>query len=174
MDGSGRDPEDRRDLRSRQADVMGEDEHRPVLDGKGKEGAFDLVLVDQRRDVVGRVRAIQREGWDDYGPPARPADLIATGPNEEAVEPGIEPLRFAQGAEVPPGPDERLLDRVLGGIPVAEDASRDRVQAVVRGGPERVKRLVIAPLCALDEIGDHSPSSVAARPRAALTEYVSR
>src|SRR4051812_624833 len=174
MDGSGRDPEDRRDLRSRQSDVVSEHEHRAVLDGEGKEGALDLVLVDQGRDVVGRARAIECEGGQGDGPTARPADLVPTRPDEEPVEPGVEPLRIAQGADVPPGPDERLLDRVLGGIPVAKDASRDRVQAVVRGGPEGIECLVIAPLCALDEIGDHSPSSVAARRRVALTEYVSR
>jgi hypothetical protein len=34
---------------------------------------------------------------------------------------------------------------------------------VVRGGREDVKRLVIAPLCALDEIRDHSRPSSSAR-----------
>jgi hypothetical protein len=69
------------------------------------------------------------------------------------MQPSVESIAVAQTAQVAPGPDERVLDGILRGIPIAQDPPRDRVQAVVCGGHEVIKGLVIAPLCALDEFG---------------------
>jgi len=76
------------------------------------------------------------------------------------MEPRVEPLGVAQRAQVAPGSDEGILDGVLRGIPVAQDPPRDRVQAVVCGGREGIECLVIAPLCALDEVGRHRCPSI--------------
>src|SRR5687768_5522581 len=75
------------------------------------------------------------------------------------MQPGVEPLAVSKAAEVPPGTDERILDRIFRGIPIAEDPSRDRVQTVVRGGREGIESLVVAPLCAFDELGRHADPS---------------
>src|SRR5215471_198661 len=105
--------------------------------------------------------------------------------DEEAMEPGVEPVAVTKTAQVPPGPDERVLDGILRGIPIAEDPPRDRVQAVVCGGREGIECLVVASLRAFDEIGRHADSSVrrgrlprspsmAAGPRRILQSVVSR
>ena len=71
------------------------------------------------------------------------------------MEPGVEPIGIAQTPEIAPGSDQGVLDGILGGIPVAEDPPRDRVQAVVCRNRESLEGLVVAPLCALDELGRH-------------------
>ena len=40
-------------------------------------------------------------------------ELVAAGVEEEPVEPGVEAIEVAQGGQVPPAADERLLDGVL-------------------------------------------------------------
>ena len=82
------------------------------------------------------------------------------GVDEQSVEPGVELVRIAKAADVTPGPDEGVLDRIFRGIPVAEDPSCDRVQAVVCGGREGIEGLVVAPLCAFDELGRQADPSV--------------
>jgi hypothetical protein len=71
------------------------------------------------------------------------------------VKPGIEGAGVTQAAELTPGIHDCVLNGILRGIPVTKDPPRDRVQAVVCGGREGIERLVIAPLCAFDEIGRH-------------------
>ena len=71
------------------------------------------------------------------------------------MQPGVEPIGIAQTPEIAPGPDQGVLDGILGGIPVAEDPPRDRVQAVVCRNREGIECLVVAPLCAFDELGRH-------------------
>ena len=68
------------------------------------------------------------------------------------------------------GPDERVLHSVLRRVPVAEDSIGDREQTVVRGGREGIESLVVAPLCAFDELGRHRRPLVAVRTPAALTD----
>ena len=57
----------------------------------------------------------------DHGPAPLLAGLPVAGPDGQAMEPGIPRVGVSQGAQVSPGRDERLLDRVLGAVPVAED-----------------------------------------------------
>ena len=78
-------------------------------------------------------------------------------------------IGVAQTPQVTPGSDERVLDRIFRRIPVAEDAPRDRVQAVVCGGREGIEGLVVAPLCAFDEFGRQPDPLDPVRRSAALT-----
>ena len=142
---------------------MGQDEHRPVLDGQLEEGSLQLVAVGDLCEVVTRLLPIDREGRHlDRAPPRAPG-VVAAGVDEETVEPGVEGGGVAQTPQLPPGLDERVLDGILCGIPIAQDPPRDRVQAVVCGGREGIEGLAVAPLCALDEFGRHADPSAAVR-----------
>jgi hypothetical protein len=132
---------------------MRHDQHRPVLDGKSEEGPLDLVAIADPGDVVLGIRSIDRVDRHLQGTPPGAADVVGAGVDEESMQPSVESIAVAQTAQVAPGPDERVLDGILRGIPIAQDPPRDRVQAVVCGGHEVIKGLVIAPLCALDEFG---------------------
>ena len=138
---------------------MREDEHRTVLDGQFEERLLDLFAIGDPREIVGIVRSIDQVDRDLEPPSLGSPPLVGAGVDEESMEPGIETLAVTKTAQVPPGSDERILDRIFRGIPIAEDPSRDRVQPVVRGGREGIEGLVVAPLCAFDELGRHADPS---------------
>jgi hypothetical protein len=71
------------------------------------------------------------------------------------VEPRLEAVGIAQGAEVPPGTDEGVLHGILRGRGIAQDPPGDRVQAVIRAAHEVFEGLVIAPLRSGNELSDH-------------------
>jgi hypothetical protein len=50
--------------------------------------------------------------------------------DDEAMEPGLEPLVVAKRREVPPGADQRLLHCVLRPVAVAQDPVGEGVAAV--------------------------------------------
>ena len=155
MDGPGRNPEDRSDLGRGQAHVMRQDQRRALPDGKLQEGTLELVTVDQLAERIVCASVLDLEAKDLDGPPGPPPRLVRAGADEEAMQPRVEPFGVAERAQVAPGSDEGFLDGVLRGIPVAKDPPRDRVQAVVCGARENIECLVVAPLCAFDEIGRH-------------------
>ncbi len=134
-----------------------------MLDRQLQEGTFDLVAVGETRHVVTGGRSFEVRDVDLERPPISTPDLVPAGIDEESMKPGVELLGISKTPELPPGLEQRVLDRILRRIPVAEDPSRDRVQPVVGGGREAFECLVVAPLCAFDELGRHSlPFSVAA------------
>ena len=61
-------------------------------------------------------------------PPASPAGLVEAGVDEQAVEPGIEPVRITKPGQVTPGAHQGVLDRVARELGVPEDEARGRVQ----------------------------------------------
>jgi len=155
MDGPCRNPEDRSDLGRRQADVVGQDQRRALRDGEFEERSFELVAIDQLAELIVCASVLDLEAKDLDGPPRLPPGLVRTGVDQEAMQPRVEPFGIAERAQVAPGSDQGILDGVLRGIPVAKDPPRDRVQAVVCGARENIECLVVAPLCAFDEIGRH-------------------
>jgi len=67
------------------------------------------------------------------------------------MQPGIEPFRLAKTGQVPPGVQQRVLDRVSRELAVAEDQSGRSVQPRDRGASQYREGVMIAPLCLLDE-----------------------
>jgi hypothetical protein len=137
-----------------------QDERGPLLDGQSKEGTLDLVSIDELPEAIFARRLVDLGDGDLDRPPSAPPDLVLAGSNEQPVEPGVESIAIPKAAKVAPGPDERVLNGILRGIPIAQDPPRDRVQAVVCGTREGIECLAVAPLCALDELGRHRRSSV--------------
>ena len=78
------------------------------------------------------------------GAPAQAASLVIAGVHDEPAEPGVEAIRVPQLRELPPGPDERLLRRVLRPVRVPEDEAGQGVEPVGRGADERGERIVVA------------------------------
>ena len=73
-----------------------------------------------------RMRATQRR--------SRPG-LGVAGIDDQAMEPGVEALRLPQRGQVPPGPEQRLLRRVLGAMGVAQDPVGERCSSRRRCRP---------------------------------------
>jgi hypothetical protein len=135
------------------------DYERAVLRVQPNEGALDEVPIG---DVASGIVA----GWDvdvrdDHldDAPAAPARLVEGRMDEQSVEPGIEPVRITKSGQIPPGSQERGLDRVARELRVPEDEARGSVEPSGRARGERGKGVVIASPCPLDQRPSvHCPS----------------
>jgi hypothetical protein len=88
----------------------------------------------------------------DEVPPSLLAGQPVAGPYGQAVEPGFPRVGVAEGAQVPPSRDERLLDRVLGAVAVAEDEGGDGVLTVEGDANELGEGLAVSPSRQLDQL----------------------
>ena len=106
-----------------------EDDHRPLLRREAPEATGELITDGHGALGVGCHRLVRRlEGeLDDLPPPALFRGPVA-GPHKQAMQPGVEPVRVTQTAEVAPGLEESILDGISGLLVVAEDEP---------GGPEK-------------------------------------
>ena len=71
------------------------------------------------------------------------------------MEPGVEAIDVAQGGQVPPASDERLLDGVLGPVGSSKDESRGGVQSADRGACQHGEGVMIALPRPLHEVSLH-------------------
>ena len=83
-------------------------------------------------------------------PPAA-TDEVDAGPHHQAVEPVVERRRVTQPRQAAPGPDERLLDGILGQLRVAEDEAGRGVQARAGRASELREGVPVASLRSLHE-----------------------
>lgn len=161
----GRDVEDIGRLGQRQTDEEVQDKHGTLLDRQSAERSTDLIAIRDRESEIRR-----RGGFEvghhvqlDHGPSLRLTRRLVAGANVQAVKPAIPRVRFPESANVLPGEHERLLDRVLGAVLVAEDELRGAVQPGRRGPYQDGKGFVIARLRSFDELTLHV-ATAAARP----------
>ena len=77
---------------------------------------------------------------------------VETGVDDEAVQPGFEPVEIAQSRQLSPGSDERLLDRVARELRVPEDQPSGSVQPREGGVDELGEGVMITPPRAFDEL----------------------
>ena len=110
------------------------------------EPARDLIAVCSGHDVVARMWSIEPGQLDLDRSPAGPPQLVVTGMDEQAVEPGIEPFGVTQAGEIPPGTDQGFLDGVLGPLGITEDEPSRCVETLDRGACERFEGVMIASL----------------------------
>ena len=75
--------------------------------------------------------------------------------NEEALQPGIEPVRIAEPSQIAPGDHQRVLQGILGPIDVAEDPLGGREEVVLANADQVDIRRPIPVPCRLDEIAVH-------------------
>ena len=88
------------------------------------------------------------------------------------MEPGIEPLRFAQPGQVAPGSHHGLLDSVARELPVPEDESGGRVQPRERTVEERAEGVLVTSGRSFDEASlVHGHPSIRRDRPIALTGY---
>jgi hypothetical protein len=100
--------------------------------------------------VVTHGRAVDRNQVDFDGPTPAPACRVEAGMDGQAVEPGIETVRFSQSGQVSPGSEERLLHDVSDQLAIAEDESGRSVEPWRGALDEHRKGVVIASLCPFD------------------------
>ena len=87
-----------------------------------------------------------------------PARFAIARPHQHLVKPRVEPFGVAQGPDVAPGGDERLLGRILGLTLVAEDQAGDGVEPAGRDARQLTERVMVARHRSLHEIPIHRAS----------------
>ena len=106
---------------------------RPVPLIEPAHGRVDELPIGQRAGQVGRGGHVDGRKLDLDGAPSTAPDLVETGIDGQAMEPGVEPIGVTQPRQVAPGSDEGLLDRVAGQLRIPEDEAGGPVQP--RDGP---------------------------------------
>ncbi len=152
LGGGQRDPQRRGGVRQRVAQVVVEDDERPVLGIEAGEGAFHQVPVGEMAGGVAGRGNVDREDVHLDRASAAPAGLVEAGVHEQAVQPRVEPVGVAQAGQVAPGTDQGVLDSIARELRVPQDEAGGRVQPGRRRRGERGKGVVIASPCPLDEL----------------------
>ena len=112
-----------------QVGVEGEDQNHLLPWRKSSESALELVAIGQPGCAVGFGR-LGRQHGDGRTPPPTTAPGVRAGSDEQAVEPGVEPLDVAQRRQVGPGADQGVLGRIMREIGVVQDQPGDAVEAI--------------------------------------------
>ena len=82
-------------------------------------------------------------------------EFVAAGVQEQPVEPGVEAIDVTECRQVPPAPDERLLDGVLCPVGIPEDESCSGIKSADRRACEHGEGVMIASLRPSHEIPLH-------------------
>ena len=90
------------------------------------------------------------------------------------MEPCVEPLRIPKRGQTTPGPDQRVLHRVLGLFRIPQDEASGSIQAIDRGACQRGVGVMIAPSRPLHEFSLHVAPRGGTTDVAVLTEYGER
>ena len=164
LGGPERDAEGRGHVGQRQPEVVVQDDDRPLFGRQAPKRHVEQVAVGDGRRDVGDRRSVDRRQFDLDGPPARDAAGRRCRSGRRGSQPALEAIRIAERREVPPGPDESLLDRVSRELVVPEDQSGRRVQPRDEPAGQHGEGVMIASLRSLDELSlVHGPPSVCRR-----------
>jgi hypothetical protein len=156
-----REPERRGDLRQWQIGVVMEDDEGSLFRLQASEATFKLVALRGQDRRVFDGGALERRQFDVEPMPSRTPCLVQTRPDEEAVDPAVERVGVPKRGQITPGPDERVLHRVLRLVRIPKDQSRGGIQTMDRGACQRRKGVMIAPLRSLHEFSLHVALGVA-------------
>ena len=137
-----------------------EHDHGPVLGAKPPEAAIDGVPV---RDGPGAVVLDPRRR--QLHPARRVAALAiclaVDAANQDPVQPGVEAVKVAKAAQVPPAEDERFLDGLVRKVAVAKHELGDVEQSADRRSGKLGERRAIACPRPLDQLSLQRPRSLA-------------
>jgi hypothetical protein len=131
------------------------DDHGALLRVEVTDATFDLVSIGRSRLGVRHRKGMDLGKLDLDAPALGGPELIAAGVEKDPVKPGFETIRIAQGGQVPPASDERLLDSVLRTVRVPQDEPSRGVQPTDRGACQQRKGVMIALPCSLHEVPLH-------------------
>jgi len=147
------------DLHQGQPAVVMQDEDGPLLQREPSEGVFQLVALGEPDAAVGGRGCVERQDADVDRPAPDPSGLGVARVDEDPVSPGLKPLGLPELGQLAPGGDEGVLQRVLGGTRVAQDAQGDREEPVTDLVHQVSESVSIAVTGPLDEVSIHPRTS---------------
>ena len=84
------------------------------------------------------------------------ASHVGAAVDDQAVQPGIEPLDVAQRRQVAPGADERFLGGILREFGVAKDEASDAVQPIDGATGKHGEGITVSASRSFDELRLHA------------------
>ena len=150
-----RNAEELGDFGRRQPEIVAKDEDRSLIRRQPPETTIQLVPISDGEQLVASDRAVGRKDLEDGGPALRFASFRVAGVDEQAMQPGVEPIRIAEPRQLAPGDHQRLLNGVLGSSDVSEDPLGDREHSVGRRPREDRECFAIPGLRLFDEVPIH-------------------
>jgi len=159
MSSADRDSEDVGHPLERQVEIVVEHDDGAMIEREPAEASFELIAVDDRRQVIPGRWLLGLEQPDVRRPTPLPSPFRVARVHEKPVRPGLEASRLAQLRKVLPDRDQRLLGRVLGKIEVPQDPARHGEEPVGDLSGDHGVRTLVAALCPYHELGVHAPST---------------
>lgn len=153
---------------------MDEDDGRPLVGRQATERTIELVPVGDHARCVRHCADVDRAELDLESTTTEAPALVQAGSDEEAVEPGVETIGIAEGGKVPPGPNEGLLDSILGPFRIAQDQSRCAIEPAGTSSDEVGEGLGVAPCGSVDQVPLHHALGAGTVIVTGLTEYGER
>ena len=148
LDSAGRDVQPARDVLHRQVAVVAKSDNDPVLGRQRRDRVRkEIAVMRLGEGSTGRDRDLSR---DVRGVPTTGSQTIATGVDEDPVEPRLEARRVPQRRPLPPG----LLERVVRGVLCVGRVAQDRAGKAV-GRVEMFIREAQEGLGAFGRLVDH-------------------
>jgi len=86
---------------------------------------------------------------------SRPLRQPIAGVDQQAIEPGVEPIWLSNGSDVQPCREERLLDRIRRIVVAAEDQPGGAMEPTNGARGEAREGVMISARCANDEVSLH-------------------
>jgi hypothetical protein len=126
-----------------------------LLRWQSTEAPLELVPVGDVQEVVARIRDVHRQDAKIRRETALARRLGETRSDDEAMEPGVEPVRIAESRQITPGDHQRVLQGILGPIDVTKDPLSERVEAVATHTDQVGVCLPVTAPCRLDKIAIH-------------------
>src|SRR5438445_9909694 len=109
-----------------------EHDHRALLGRQTSKAALQLVPIGDRERRIRDRGAVDAEELDRRRQAPFRASLVVAGMEDQAVRPGLPTTWVSERRDVAPRLEEGVLGRVPRKLRLAEDAVRDRVQAIDR------------------------------------------
>jgi phage gp37-like protein len=127
------------------------DDDRAMPRFEAPERVVEQFTIREVARQIRRRRHVDRRQVDlDRTPPTTPGE-IETRVDEQAMQPGVEPIRIAQSRQISPNADEGVLDRVTRELRVPQNEAGCRVQPHDGDIDELGEGVMIAFPCAFDE-----------------------
>ena len=135
---------------------MGEYQGDALVGRQGGERPLQLVVIGKPSVIVSVIAGVSmRAPKDSLGRRRLRLRQVTTGVDQQPMQPGLEPIRFAQAAQVAPAAHDGVLGGVLGGLAVAKDPVGDAEEALVGRADQRLERGVVACLRLPDQVCGH-------------------
>jgi hypothetical protein len=151
---ASRHAQDLGDLVKGQAAVVLQHDRGALLRAERPKRSLEKIAIGHGAGGIG-LGIIRIEQTERGRLPSLLPQLVVAGSDQHPVRPGLDQVRVSEAGQVSPQADERHLERIAGGVEVAQDPMRHREQAVAQLERKAGECLAVASSCLLHQRAIH-------------------